>query len=171
MIYYCKHFSQVLVDRTLCWPTSSGFRWREDLGYFDKPLPISHHHDYDDGCLKFCKILKWSATVENNCLESTVRYDSIFTWTHNPELHISLHVLRQELVIFLVLDGVWGDRLLFVLLVELLTITVLSFHVIMIYYCKHFSQVRRNKPISRQVDLFYSLNLRWMYNKYHNVNK
>ena len=35
----------------------------------------------DDGFLKFCNILKWSATVEGKllkgCLESTVRYDSI----------------------------------------------------------------------------------------------
>jgi hypothetical protein len=37
----------------------------------------------------------------------------------------------------------------------------------------HFtvSSQRRNKPISRQVGLFYSLNLRWMHNRYPNVNK
>ena len=29
----------------------------------------------------------------------------------------------------------------------------------------------RNRPISRQVGLFYSLNLRWMHNMYPNVNK
>jgi hypothetical protein len=37
--------------------------------------------DDDEVCLKFCNILKWSATVSGkllkNCLESTVRYDSI----------------------------------------------------------------------------------------------
>jgi hypothetical protein len=37
--------------------------------------------DVDDGCLKFCNILKWSATVQGKllkgCLESTARYDSI----------------------------------------------------------------------------------------------
>ena len=61
-----------------------------------RPIPIPHLHDWrkievcltnfnkgedDDGCLKFCNILKWSATVEGKllkgCLESTVRYDSI----------------------------------------------------------------------------------------------
>jgi hypothetical protein len=35
----------------------------------------------DEGCLKFCNILKWNATVQGKllkgCLESTVRYDSI----------------------------------------------------------------------------------------------
>ena len=35
----------------------------------------------DEGCLKFCNILKWSATVQGkllkDCLESTVRYDNI----------------------------------------------------------------------------------------------
>jgi hypothetical protein len=35
----------------------------------------------DEGCLKFCNILKWSATVQGKllkgCLEITVRYDSI----------------------------------------------------------------------------------------------
>jgi len=35
----------------------------------------------DDGCLTFCNILKWSATVTGQllkgCLESTLRYDSI----------------------------------------------------------------------------------------------
>jgi len=35
----------------------------------------------DEGCLKFCNILKWSATVSEKllkgCLESTVQYDSI----------------------------------------------------------------------------------------------
>jgi len=37
--------------------------------------------EYDEGCLKFCNILKWSATVQGKllkgCLESTLRYDSI----------------------------------------------------------------------------------------------
>jgi hypothetical protein len=61
-----------------------------------RPIPIHHLHHWrkievcltnfnkgedDDGCLKFCNILKWSATVEGKllkgCLESTVRYDSI----------------------------------------------------------------------------------------------
>jgi hypothetical protein len=56
-----------------------------------KPLPIPHLHDWrkmevclmnfnkgedDDGCLKACNILKWSATVLGKllkgCLESTV---------------------------------------------------------------------------------------------------
>ena len=35
----------------------------------------------DEGCLKFCNILKWSANVQGKllkgCFESTVRYDSI----------------------------------------------------------------------------------------------
>jgi hypothetical protein len=35
----------------------------------------------DEGCLKFCNILKWSATVQGKflkgCLESTVLYDNI----------------------------------------------------------------------------------------------
>ena len=35
----------------------------------------------DEGCLKFCNILKWSAIVQGkllkNYLESTVHYDSI----------------------------------------------------------------------------------------------
>jgi hypothetical protein len=61
-----------------------------------KSLPIPHLRDWrkievclinfnkgedDEGCLKFCNILKWSATVQGKllkgCLESTVRYDSI----------------------------------------------------------------------------------------------
>ena len=61
-----------------------------------RPLPIPRLHDWkkmtevclinsnkgedDVGCLKFCNILKWSATVEGKllkgCLESTVFYDS-----------------------------------------------------------------------------------------------
>jgi hypothetical protein len=35
----------------------------------------------DEGCLKFCNVLKWSATVYGKllmgCLENIVRYDSI----------------------------------------------------------------------------------------------
>jgi hypothetical protein len=35
----------------------------------------------DEGCLKVCNILKWSAIVQgklsSGCLESTVRYNSI----------------------------------------------------------------------------------------------
>jgi len=37
--------------------------------------------DGDEGCLTFCNIRKWSATVLGKllkgCLENTVRYDSI----------------------------------------------------------------------------------------------
>jgi len=37
--------------------------------------------DGDEGCLKFCNILKWSTTVQGKlvkgCLESIVRYNSI----------------------------------------------------------------------------------------------
>jgi len=40
----------------------------------------------DDGCLKFCNILKWNATVQRGllkgCLWSTVRYDSIYMKVH-----------------------------------------------------------------------------------------
>ena len=61
-----------------------------------RPLPIPSFHDWrkmevclinfnkgedDVWCLKFCNILKWSATVYEKllkrCLESIVRYDSI----------------------------------------------------------------------------------------------
>jgi hypothetical protein len=61
-----------------------------------RPLPIPHLHDWrkmdeclinfnkgedDEGCLKFCNILKWSATLLGKllkgCLEITLLYDSI----------------------------------------------------------------------------------------------
>jgi len=59
-----------------------------------RPLKIPHLHDWrrmeaclinkgedDEVCLKFCNILKLSATVQGKllkgCLESTLRYDNI----------------------------------------------------------------------------------------------
>jgi hypothetical protein len=60
-----------------------------------RPLLIPHLHEWrqevylinfnkgedDEGCLKFCNIFKWSATVQGKLLkgyfESTVRYDNI----------------------------------------------------------------------------------------------
>jgi hypothetical protein len=62
---------------------SSGFRWREDLGYFDKPLPISHHHDYDDGCLYLH--YRWRYNYQEERVEVTS--PGIFPV---PDLHIDL---------------------------------------------------------------------------------
>ena len=58
---------------------NAGFRWREDQGYFARPLLIPHPHEKrkmeeclidlnkgedGEGCLKFSNILKYSVTVK-----------------------------------------------------------------------------------------------------------
>ena len=56
----------------------------------------------DDGCLKFCNILKWIATVQRKllkgCLESTVRYDSIYTCMNrgDPDIRGPVFIRKKK---------------------------------------------------------------------------
>ena len=111
-VYLILHwFKPAAVTLTL----STRFRWREARGYYDRLLPIYHPHDTgnidewlinlntgesDEGCLKFCNILKLSATVQRKLLKGCQRVQCIMTayvWMFNDRVNINMHLDRRSL--------------------------------------------------------------------------
>jgi hypothetical protein len=114
-VYLIAHwFKPAVVKLTL----SAGFRRREALGYYDRLLLIYHPHDEgnivewlsylhtgenDEGCLKFCNILKLSATVQRNywkVVQRVQRAMTAYVWKFNDRVNISMHLDRRSLKIW-----------------------------------------------------------------------